>query len=58
MTRINSHVFTEEGVAMLSSVLKTDVASEMSVKIIRAFVYMRKYISYKITYFLIMKKEY
>lgn len=47
MTRINPHVFTEEGVAMLSSVLKTDVASEMSVKIIRAFVYMRKYISYK-----------
>lgn len=47
MTRINPHVFTEEGVAMLSSVLKTDVASGMSVKIIRAFVYMRKYISYK-----------
>ena len=32
---------------MLASVLKTDVASEMSVKIIRAFVYMRKYISYE-----------
>ena len=32
---------------MLSSVLKIDVASEMSVKIIHAFVYMRKYISYK-----------
>lgn len=47
MTRINPHVFTEEGVAMLSSVLKTDVASGMSVKIIRAFVYMRKYISYE-----------
>ena len=47
MTRITPHVFTEEGVAMLSSVLKTDVASEMSVKIIRAFVYMRKYISYE-----------
>lgn len=47
MTRINPHVFTEEGVAMLASVLKTDVASEMSVKIIRAFVYMRKYISYE-----------
>lgn len=30
---------------MLSSVLKTDIAAEMSIKIIRAFVYMRKYIS-------------
>lgn len=39
------HVFTEEGVAMLSSVLKTNIAAEMGIKIIRAFVYMRKYIS-------------
>lgn len=39
------HVFTEEGVAMLSSVLKTNIAAEVSIKIIRAFVYMRKYIS-------------
>ena len=35
------HVFTEEGVAMLSSVLKTDIANEVSVKIMRAFVSMR-----------------
>ena len=39
------HVFTEEGVAMLSSVLKTEVASKVSVNIMRAFVVMRKYIS-------------
>ena len=39
------HVFTEHGVAMLSSVLKTDIAADMSIKIIRAFVYMRKYLS-------------
>ena len=39
------HVFTEQGVAMLSSVLKTTVASQMSVDIMRAFVAMRKYIS-------------
>lgn len=45
MIRTNPHVFTEEGVAMLSSVLKTNIAAEMSIKIIRAFVYMRKYIS-------------
>lgn len=44
-SRINPHVFTEEGVAMLSSVLRTDISTKMSVKIIRAFVYMRKYIS-------------
>lgn len=44
-SRINPHVFTEEGVAMLSSVLRTDISTKMSVRIIRAFVYMRKYIS-------------
>ncbi len=37
--------FTEQGVAMLSSVLKTTVASEISIHIMRAFVSMRKYIS-------------
>lgn len=45
MTRTNPHVFTEQGIAMLSSVLKTEIAYEMSVKIMRAFVYMRKYLS-------------
>ena len=45
MSRTNPHVFTEEGVAMLSSVLKTNIACEMSVKIIRVYVYMRKYLS-------------
>ena len=39
------HVFTEEGVAMLASVLKTEVASRVSVSIMRAFVKMRKIIS-------------
>ncbi len=39
------YVFTEQGVAMLATVLRTDVASEMSVAIMRAFVAMRKYIS-------------
>ena len=28
------HVFTEHGIAMLSSVLKTDIAADMSIKII------------------------
>ena len=43
--KYNPHVFTEQGVAMLSSVLHTEVAISMSVKIINAFVTMRKYIS-------------
>ena len=38
-------VFTEEGVAMLSSVLHTEISKQVSVDIMRAFVRMRKYIS-------------
>lgn len=39
------YVFTEQGVAMLASVLKTNVASLVSVDIMRAFIVMKKYIS-------------
>ena len=39
------YVFTEQGVAMLSAVLKTDVAEEASIKIMDAFVAMKKIIS-------------
>ena len=39
------YVFTEQGVAMLSSVLRTPVAEEISVRIMDAFVSMKKYIS-------------
>ncbi len=39
------YVFTEQGVAMLASVLRTEIASKISVDIMRAFVVMRKYIS-------------
>ena len=39
------YVFTEQGVAMLASVLRTTVASEVSIKIMRAFVLMKQYIS-------------
>jgi len=38
------YVFTEQGVAMLSSVLRTNVATEISVKIMDAFVEMRRFI--------------
>ena len=39
------YVFTEQGVAMLATIIKTKVATEMSITIMRAFVSMRKYIS-------------
>ena len=39
------YVFTEQGISMLASVLKTDIAAEVSVNIMRAFVAMKKYIS-------------
>ena len=38
-------VFTEQGVAMLATILHTSVADEISMRIIDAFVYMRKYLS-------------
>lgn len=39
------YVFTEQGVAMLASVLKTKIAAEISIRIMRAFVTMRYYIN-------------
>ena len=39
------YVFTEQGVAMLATVLKTGVAEEVSIRIMDAFVAMKKYIS-------------
>lgn len=39
------YVFTEQGVAMLATVLRTKVAAQMSISIMRAFIAMRKYIS-------------
>lgn len=44
-TKYLPYVFTEQGVSMLSAVLKSDIAVEISVKIIRSFVQMRKFIS-------------
>lgn len=37
------YVFTEQGVAMLSSVLHTKIAVETSIRIMRSFIKMRKY---------------
>ena len=39
------YVFTEQGVAMLSAILKTDVAEEISIKIMDAFIVMKKIIN-------------
>lgn len=42
------YAFTEHGVMMLSRLLKNDIAIEVNVKIINAFVTMRKYISHNL----------
>ena len=39
------HVFTEQGVAMLSSVLKSKTAIEINIRIMRTFVSLRNYLS-------------
>lgn len=39
------YVFTEQGVAMLATVLRTKVSEKVSIRIMDAFVAMRKYIS-------------
>ena len=38
------YVFTEQGIAMLSAVLKSDIAVEVSLKIMDSFVEMRKFL--------------
>ena len=39
------HVFTEQGIAMLSAVLRSDIAVDVSVRIMESFVEMRKYMA-------------
>lgn len=39
------YVFTEQGVSMLSAVLRSDTAIEISIKIIDTFVHMRKFLA-------------
>jgi len=39
------YAFTEQGVSMLSAVLKSDIAIDISIKIIETFVEMRKFLS-------------
>ena len=42
--RYNPRVFTEQGVAMLATILKTKVATKVSIEIMDAFVAMRHFI--------------
>lgn len=49
-TKYLPYVFTEQGVAMLSSVLRSDTAIEVNIRIMRAFVAIRQH-------FAIQKKE-
>ena len=45
MSRVMPYAFTEQGVAMLATILRTDVAAVVSIRIMDAFVSMRHYIS-------------
>jgi hypothetical protein len=44
-SRTLPYAYTEHGVAMLATILKTKIADEINLKIIDAFVSMRKYIA-------------
>ena len=46
MSRSNPRVFTEQGVYMLATILKSKTATEVSVRIMDTFVKMRHYINY------------
>jgi len=41
----NPHAFNEHGVLMLANVLKSDIATQMSIRLVKAFVQLRKALS-------------
>ena len=43
--RYRPYMFTEQGIAMLSGILRSDVAVQMSIRIMNTFVEMRRFIS-------------
>lgn len=45
------YAFTEQGVAMLSAVLRSEIAVQISIQIINAFVMMRRFLSSNATIF-------
>ena len=44
-TKYLPYVYTEQGVAMLAGLLKNEIAVQVSIKIIRAFIEMRKFLA-------------
>ena len=50
-TRINPKVFTEQGIYMLATILKSKIASQVTVYIIKTFANLRKIISQNISMF-------
>jgi len=42
-SKYNPYAFTEQGIAMLASVLRSPKAIEVNIQIVRAFVFLRKY---------------
>jgi len=50
MSRVNPRVFTEQGVYMLATILKSKEAVEVSIRIMDTFVKMRHYINYNKEY--------
>lgn len=42
---INPHAFTEHGVLMLANVLRSDTATQMSIRLVKSFVKLRKLMS-------------
>jgi len=42
--RFNPYVFTEQGIAMLSGLLNSDIAINVNIQIMRAFVQLRHYV--------------
>jgi len=48
---VNPYAFTEQGVAMLSAVLRSDTAVRISIQIIQAFVEMKRFISINVDVF-------
>ena len=50
-------VFTEQGVAMLATILKSNIAIEVSIRIMDAFVYLRKYLSYENSSSIVLNHE-
>lgn len=45
MSRSNPYVFTEQGIYMVATILKNDIATQQSISIMRSFKKMRHYIA-------------